>query len=344
MTINTKEVPTWFAVFRTDEHTVSWLYEELIAGRLRQGWGAPGFALTTEDGRRVEKAEWNATYRTHWKEDPTPKRFAILSYMLDLSDGSLVVVPKMPKWDQFTIARVSGGYEFDTHGDREEFNHIVRVDPLSVRTFHYRADKDAYLISGLFSRANHWGAISFCYSAEKVKATLRLLQFKSKLSPTSRAELSHEETDGALKQAAEVLHKRVKDWNGQRFEEAVQQAFLDQGYELMHHRRYDGKGADADMLVSPPATRHSFFLPSEIAVQVKWKQGEDPNDVQAVEQIVKWADSLGSNAAKCVISSASQFTREAQDRAAENNVLLLCGMQTMCFLLGVADRYRADWN
>ena len=98
------------------------------------------------------------------------------------------------------------------------------------------------------------------------------------------------------------------------------------------------------MLVSPPATRHSFFLPSEIAVQVKWKQGVDPNDVQSVEQIIKWVESMGSNAAKCVISSASSFTSEAQELAAENSVLMICGMQSMCFLLGVADRYRDDWD
>ena len=36
--------PDWFTIFRTDEND-GWLYEELIAGRLRQGWGAPGFGL-----------------------------------------------------------------------------------------------------------------------------------------------------------------------------------------------------------------------------------------------------------------------------------------------------------
>ena len=34
MATNAKEKPSWFAVFRTDENTVDWLYEEVIAGRL----------------------------------------------------------------------------------------------------------------------------------------------------------------------------------------------------------------------------------------------------------------------------------------------------------------------
>ena len=51
------------------------------------------------------------------------------------------------------------------------------------------------------------------------------------------------------------------------------------------HRRYDGKGGDVDIVVLPPAG-HGLFLPAEIAVQVKWKQGIDENDEEAVRQIV----------------------------------------------------------
>ena len=175
MSKNGQQIPDWFAVFRTDESTVDWLYREVLAGRLRQGWGAPGLALITVDGERVEKSVWEEAYRRAWPENPSPRRFAILSYMLDLNKGDIVVVPKMPNWNQFTIARVSQGYEFDTQGDREDFNHIMRIDPASVRTFHYHADEDAYLISGLFSRANHWSAISFCYSSGKVRGSASLV-------------------------------------------------------------------------------------------------------------------------------------------------------------------------
>ena len=106
---------------------------------------------------------------------------------------------------------------------------------------------------------------------------------------------------------------------------------------------YDGQGGDADIVVSPP-TRHGFFQPEEIAVQVKWKQGVDVHDTDAVAQIVKWAASQESNAAKYVISSASEFTEKAKEQAAEKEVVLIGGLQTMCFLLGVSERYREDWE
>ena len=47
---------------------------------------------------------------------------------------------------------------------------------------------------------------------------------------------------------------------------------------------------------------------------------------------------------KYVISSASGFTDDAIKLADENDVVLIGGLQTMCLLLGVPDRYRDDWD
>ena len=343
---NGNEKPDWFTVFRTntDEENAGWLYTELTEGRLRQGWGAPGFALETADGRRVEKTQWEAAYKAHWEEDPSLRRFAILTRMLDMEDGGVVVVPKIPKWDQFTIARVSGCYRFETDGDREDFRHIVPVHRGSVRTFGYGANDDAFLISAIFSRANHRSAVSFCYKAAQVEAGHRLLQ-----SPSDRTSKPYEELSGAainevFKEAATELRERVKDWNWDRFEKAVRKAFEDQGCKIEHHQRFDCQGADADILVSPPASLYGLFLPAEIAVQVKWKQGLDEDDDEAVKQIDEWVKWQGIDAMKCVISSASGFTDKARELAAANNVHLIGGLQTMCFLLGVPDRYRDDWD
>ena len=344
MATNGNEKPNRFTIFRTAEENVDWLYTELAEGRLRQGWGAPGLDLKTADDRRLKKTQWEATHKAHWGEDPSPKRFAILTRMLDMEDGDMVVVPKMPEKNQFTIARVSGRYWFETDGDLDDFRHIVPVHRDSVRTFGYRANNDAFLVSGLFARASHRSAVSFCDNAEQVEAAHRLLQGQS--SPTSKPqkELTRGAINDAFKAAATALRDQVKDWNGPRFEEAVRQAFRDQGYTIKGHRHFDRQGADADILVSPPASPYGLFLPAEIAVQVKWKQGVDEYDEESVRQIVKWAKSEGSDAVKYVISSASRFTDNAHEQATTDNVVLIGGLQTMCFLLGVTDRYRDDWD
>ena len=337
--------PEWFTVFRMDAND-GWLYEELEEGRLRQGWGSPGLGLS-QDGEKVEKAVWEAAHRSIGWGEPSPMRFAILSRMLDMRKNEIVVIPKMPHWDQFSIARVSGDYRFDVANGQTDFGHIVPVDPNGVRTFNYRADDDAFLISGVFSRASHRPAVSYCYGEEHIAATVRLLGKESNVSERSLASLSRARMDNAFRDAARSLQKEVERWNGGRFEEAVRQAFRDQGYDVKIHRHYDGKGGDVDILVSPPIDRFRLFLPEirdQIAVQVKWKQGIDQDDEVAISQIVEGVKLLGIEAVKYVVTSASKFTEKAKKAAAENNVVLISGLQTMCFLLGCPERYRDDWE
>ena len=334
---------TKITVFRTSDNDVVWLYNELHCGRLRQGWGKQGCALIT-DGRRVEKQDWEASYREVWGEQPTSRRFAILSYMLGLNKGDVVVVPKMPESNQFTIARVSKGYEFEEDENHEDFRHIVHVDLDSVRIFNYQANRDAFLVSSLFARAKHMPAISFCYGTGQIDASLRLLEQQSNRDSQPQEFLIDAAIDAAFKSAAEALQNQIFDWNGQVFEKTVRQAFRDQGYSMIDLPRYNREGADADILVSPSAGQYGVFLPREIVVQVKWIQDVDQDDTRAVEQIINWAEWQGSDATMCVISSTSEFTPEAQRLAEENEVILIGGLQTMCFLLGVPDRYRDDWD
>ena len=345
MTTPTNTECEWLTIFRTDEGN-AWLFEELVDGRLRQGWGAPGLDLRAANGALIDKRKWESAYRegTDWGE-ASPRRFAVLSRMLELDDGDIVVMPKMPAWDQFTVARVSGRYRFEIDGAVQDFGHVVPVYPESVRTFAHRANDQAFLVSALFSRANHRPAVSFCLGAEQVAAARRLLETPGCLAEKPQEELVAAAMDDAFRAAAEAFAATVAGWNGTVFENAVRQRFIDQGYEVKEtYRRYDGEGSDMDMVVSPPPSRHGPFLPAEMAVQVKWKQGVDQDDAWAVAQIDRWAEWQGSSATKYVISSASGFTEKAREEAAANGVELIGGLQTMCFLLGLADRYRADWE
>ena len=190
--------------------------------------------------------------------------------------------------------------------------------------------------------------MSYCYGEENAAAALRLLGKESNVEERSRAELSGARMDNAFRAAAECLQKEVLAWNGQWFEEAVRQAFRDQGYKVKNHPHYDGKGGDVDILVSPPIDRFRLFLPDSIAesiaVQVKWKQGIDHDDANAVRQIVEGAKLQKDDTTQYVMSSASKFTDDAESMAAECGVTLIGGLQTMCFLLGFPERYRKDWE
>ncbi len=345
--MNSQENPDFFTVFRTSEGQKEWIFREITQGRLRQGWGANGFHLVSEDGIRVEKHQWEATFCEVWGKPPSPRRFSILSYMLELEEGDIVVVPKMPEWNQFTIARVSGGYSFEMAAemaaDGGDYGHIVPVDPDSIRTFDYQANHEAFLVSSIFARAKHRPAVSWCYHADQIEAACKLLNQESSYTAKPMEEMFQVAVNSAFKEAALKLQEMVKNWNGDRFEKAVRQAFEDQGYKFEPSRRFTPEGGDIDMLFSPPLS-HAPFETSQIAVQVKWKQGEDQNDEEAIEQVIKWVDSESSNARKYVISSASSFTKDACKKAENKDVTLICGLQTMCFLLGATGQYREDWE
>ncbi len=341
--MNSQEYPDFFTVFRISEEEKGWIFKEITQGRLRQGWGANGFGLVSEDGTPVDKHQWEETYRKVWGEAPSPKRFAILRRMLELNKGDIVVVPKMPKWNEFTIARVSGRYSFDMTTGKEDFGHIVPVDPDSIRTFHYQADNEAFLVSSVFARTNHRAAVSWCYNPDQIEAACKLLNQESSSTAKPMKEMFQVAVNNAFREAAVKLQDMVKNWNGDRFEKAVKQAFEDQGYKFEQSRRYNREGGDIDMLFSPPRSR-ALFEPSAIAVQVKWKQGEDQNDEEAIQQVIQWAESQNSDARKYVISSASSFTEDAHKKAEDQDVTLICGLQTMCFLLGATDQYRQDWE
>ena len=341
------------AVFRVDEEQQEWIYNEIREGRLRQGWGASELSLLDQGTNQVvPKEKWETAHQEIWGVEPSPRRYSILSLMLQLHDQDVVVIPKMPHPDQFTIARVSKGYEFDFDGSHlsregDSHRHVIDIDPNSVRTFHYHADDDSFRVSGLFSLGCHRPAVSFNHDSEYRQAIERLLETESKERGQDSGQLFEAIISESFRKAALALQEQTKGWNGTKFENFVWHAFNEQGYDVKDgHRRHDGQGADCDILVSLPSSPHDLFLPKEeIAIQVKCKQEIDHNDVEAIQQIIKWTDRYGNPAMmKCVISSADDFTDPAKDLAKKNEVLLICGLQTMCFLLGIANRYRDDWQ
>ncbi len=99
--------PGFFTIFRTGDNDR--IFKEMTEGRLRQGWGKDGLNLISENGGPVDKYEWEEIYLEVSGEDPSPQRFAILRRMLELGEGDIVVAPKMPGWNEFTIAQASCG-------------------------------------------------------------------------------------------------------------------------------------------------------------------------------------------------------------------------------------------
>lgn len=348
--------PAHLVVFRTgtnqDRKTVNWLCDELKSGRLRQGWGVPGMSVLNENGGPIGKFQWEANYREAaekaWgpnNREPSQRRYSALAKMCHLRKGDIVVIPKLPKWGQFSIARVTGEYYFADHDEqdvRADFGHVIPVDADSVRIFNRHANDDAYLVWGLFSRANHRYPVTFAYAESHIKAAAELLRQESATAARSEDELIQTALDNALEHAAKAMLEKTRDWNWDKLEKAVRVAFESRGFKIVPgYRRHDGKGADVDLVVSPQTSFvHSQFMPEEIAVQVKWNQGIHGDDVKAVDQLIKWNES--TVAQKFVISTADEFTPKCRKKAEDNDVVLIGGLDAAYFLMGVPNFMRKD--
>ena len=151
------------------------LYMDLQAGCLRQGWGYVGrngvsMALRDGQGVQIPSDVWEANYiqaqPACWNgANPSPRRYGILTRMLQLEPGDVVIVPKMPADTEFSVARVSEfepgiSYKFDPPTNWQapcadecdaghiDFGHIISVDPASVMTFGNEQNQCALTISG----------------------------------------------------------------------------------------------------------------------------------------------------------------------------------------------------
>lgn len=120
---------------------------ELLEGRLRQGWGFPGFDLRNGLEAFIdawEKADWNSN-----KDDKiaAPRRYAILSVLLKIRRGDIIIVPKLSLDNQsgvgqyFSIVECVEEYSFEPLPQYNDFGHIIGVKALG--TFDYRAENES---------------------------------------------------------------------------------------------------------------------------------------------------------------------------------------------------------
>jgi hypothetical protein len=159
------------------------LFQEMVDGRLRQGWGREGTALLDKTRNRFSLEAWTQRYLKeveHWgAADRTAKKakthYDLLSNMLDIHAGDRIVVPNIAKdgWDGFVIAtairipgRPSGDGEcygfsrsvprpFD--GDRR---HFVAIDPVTSEFISYDSSTEAAALKALIAKEGFWNRTS----------------------------------------------------------------------------------------------------------------------------------------------------------------------------------------
>jgi hypothetical protein len=114
-------------VFRIDRSRAPVLWSELLAGRLRQGWG-----WTAEHDLRTLIPRWRAGEKlTDAERSALPNRRMLTSESDGIHAGDLILIPHLPAGGRFSVVRVVGPYEFDDGAALGDYGHILPVRLLS---------------------------------------------------------------------------------------------------------------------------------------------------------------------------------------------------------------------
>lgn len=247
--------------------------------------------------------------------------------MLEINEGDILIVPKMPTSSQFTICKAAGGYEFTRPDgfDGDDFHHMIPIDIESVRAFSYHANE-------------------YC---ENIRAKMRAYQsplnnvWDETIQNIANILLTEavpcEETP--LKSIIEAIKtdcykaentlQRFRNLGNRTTEKIVKLIFEKLGYEQTGSNSYDGNGGDADLIFKDNSLSEFFEvaansaeIASEVYVQIKNKTGVDANDTEGVRQLIARTKDI-PGATKILISTADEFTKNCKTLAKQHNILLI---------------------
>jgi len=118
--------PRRYWVVRPDPDQLDFLHRELVAGRLRQGWGYdPSQDLRIV--RRVPSRERTGPQRDAWKRC----RRMLETEPDGMRPGDIVISPKLPAVGSWSVSRIVGDYDF-TIPDRGDYGHLRPVELLGT--------------------------------------------------------------------------------------------------------------------------------------------------------------------------------------------------------------------
>ena len=299
--------------------------KEIKCGYLRQGWGWKGTRLNNKDGETepIPYEQWIANVPEDTREWFS-RKYRNLSIMLNIKAGDTIIIPKVPSWNQFTICKAAGTYQFKPlkNYDGDDFHHAIPIDVDSIREADYYSSEDAKNIHAKLR--GYQSPINNVYNDVVINAVSRLIESPER----EHMKISLIDMVGDIRDDILKNHfNRFRDLGPKATENIVKSLFERMGFEYISGNSYDRQGGDADLIFADNiATELGDFSDNSISkniyVQVKNKSGNDDKDIEGIYQLIRITqDEPG--ASKILISTADSFSEECKRMADKESVLLI---------------------
>ncbi|MGL4999961.1 MAG: restriction endonuclease [Cetobacterium sp.] len=305
---------------------------DIVLGKLRQGWGKSEMSLLKND-EIVSKEEWRDSFPKEWdcSDEYINRKYDNLKIMLDMKKDDVIIIPKLPSWDSFSVVKVADGYKFEMPKTVDDFGHYIEIDFDSLRCFKYEFDDSSIKIHSKL-RA-YQSPLNNVWNKEILECAKKLLEKNSSEEIQKIENIIKINFEKELKDIANSLQKV----SARDLKTVVEKLFLKKGYSLESRNSFDRKGGNADLILTKclPILEEIDESKScdKIYIQIKHKKGlySETEGVEQLNKIVKTkeADSENTNLNNVykVLVCSSTFSEELKEIAAKENIILIDGLQ-----------------
>lgn len=330
-----------YYIFRIDYSDRDYFKKNLEKGILRQGWGVENLSLLTESGEIRSQEEWVNACPESWRTSDEARRYLRnknnnLRKMLEMKEGDIILIPKFPEWDTFSLYRVSGKYYFDLEKEKGDYGHCISVEiakekPEEIdKYFTYNGNDDTKVVHSKLR--GYQTSINSVYNEEIIKAIKNLLQIKSIKEASPITEILRNIFEKNIKNM-ENLNKEIFSVRPNDVEEIVENIFIKQGYLVESRNSYDKKGGDSDRIFIKPlpilSEVNDEIGSCRVYVQIKKKDGiyDEDEGINQLEEIVKTKEKIEEKESKDnnfykVLVCTGEFSPRVKELAQEKNIIL----------------------
>lgn len=312
--------------FRIDRNVRKKLCERIRnENEISQGWGGGSkINLNLQNNNFVK--ECREYYGLKTTRTPTN-----LTKIRKFKKDDLLIIPHLPSDGKFVICRVADDFEksYSYVEDVDHQNHRIKISKCW--------GLDNLLAIHNYNVASWYGMLKWLrlpvLEISKYKndfhAVIDIIEKGGKIKKSDLDDFLISLSDKTVDFVKKELNKIDSSNSKISFENICKHIIEASGYSITKRRQYDKKGGDIDFFCTREKSDITPFEQGSIDLLVQVKKHKGKTGKQAVEQVIKMID---ENQEGCVMSLGDSFSKDAEEIADKNGIILVDGKR-ICELL-----------